>query len=278
MQIAASTKISALIKENPAAIEAIASINKHFEKLRNPLLRKVLASRVTIADAARIGGCEVERFYEKLAPLGFTVAAKSSESMEKPVYTSTAELPAFLTGLPAECLHRLDVCADIATGNDPFRKIMAAVDKLDEHSALLLINTFEPTPLMAILKKKGYSYFTEEKSPDLVHTYFWRNGAAEPLAKESINPAENNFEDTLARFAGKVKRVDVRHLEMPQPMVTILGELETLPAGEALYVVHKRVPQFLLPQLDERGFNVAIHEAGPNEVYLLIYREPKSDV
>ncbi|SFG46293.1 DUF2249 domain-containing protein [Pontibacter chinhatensis] len=279
MQIAASTKISALIKENPAAIEAIASINKHFEKLRNPLLRKVLASRVTIADAARIGGCEVERFYEKLAPLGFTVAAgKSTESMAQPVYTSNAELPAFLANLPAERLRRLDVCADIATGNDPFRKIMAAVDKVEENSALLLINTFEPTPLMAILKKKGYSYFTEEKSPDLVHTYFWRNGAAEPLAEESIKPAENNFEDTLARFAGKVKRVDVRHLEMPQPMVTILGELEKLPAGEALYVVHKRVPQFLLPQLDERGFHVAINEVGPNEVYLLIYREPTSEV
>lgn len=276
MHIAANTKISALIKENPAAIEAIASINKHFEKLRNPLLRKVLASRVTIADAARIGGCEVERFYEQLAPLGFTVTAeKSIESMEDPVYTSAPEFPAFLRSLPAERLHRLDVCEDIATGNDPFRKIMAAVDKVDEGSALLLINTFEPTPLIAILKKKGYSYFTEEKSPDLVHTYFWRSGTAEPQAEESIKPAENNFEETLARFAGKVKRIDVRHLEMPQPMVTILGELETLPAGEALYVVHKRVPQFLLPQLGERGFNVAINEAGPNEVHLLIYRAEK---
>ncbi|WP_460879947.1 hypothetical protein [Pontibacter rugosus] len=36
MEIAANTKIAALIKENEKAIEAIASINKHFEKLRNP--------------------------------------------------------------------------------------------------------------------------------------------------------------------------------------------------------------------------------------------------
>ena len=42
MQIAANTKISVLIKENPAAIDAIATINKHFEKLRNPVLRKIL--------------------------------------------------------------------------------------------------------------------------------------------------------------------------------------------------------------------------------------------
>ncbi|MDX5436888.1 MAG: DUF1858 domain-containing protein, partial [Pontibacter sp.] len=56
MEIAANTKISAILKANPDAIEAIAAINRHFEKLRNPLLRKILASRVTIADAARIGG------------------------------------------------------------------------------------------------------------------------------------------------------------------------------------------------------------------------------
>ncbi|TPE44071.1 DUF2249 domain-containing protein [Pontibacter mangrovi] len=270
MQIAANTKISALIKENPAAIEAIASINKHFEKLRNPLLRKVLASRVTIADAARIGGCEVERFYEKLEPLGFTVSniTKTEKAMPEPTIVAS-EMPAALAKLN---VITLDVCEDIATGNDPFLKIMDAVDRIEDTSALLIINTFEPTPLIAILKKKGYSYFTDVKSPELVHTYFWQESAAETKAEESIKPAGNSFEDALARFAGKVKRVDVRHLEMPQPMIIILGELEYLPAGEALYVAHKRVPQFLLPQLEERGFEVAINEVGPNEVYLLIYK------
>ncbi|MCX2739550.1 DUF2249 domain-containing protein [Pontibacter anaerobius] len=268
MQIAANTKISALIKENPAAIEAIASINRHFEKLRNPLLRKILASRVTIADAARIGGCEVERFYEKLEPLGFTISNKKEKTMPEPTIAA-AEMPASLAKLK---VNTLDVCEDIATGNDPFLKIMEAVDRIDVTSALLIINTFEPTPLIAILKKKGYSYYTEVKSPELVHTYFWLEQTIEAASEETIKPAGNDFEDTLARFAGKVKRIDVRHLEMPQPMVTILGELEDLPTDEALYVVHKRVPQFLLPQLQERGFAVAVNEVGPNEVYLLIYK------
>ncbi|OKL42020.1 DUF2249 domain-containing protein [Pontibacter flavimaris] len=274
MRIAANTKISALIKENPAAIEAIASINRHFEKLRNPLLRKVLASRVTIADAARIGGCDVERFYEKLRPLGFTVSDETTTKgmTQSQSIPATTGMPAFLVELPAERLLQLDVREDIATGSDPFLKIMDAVDGIDATNALLIINTFEPTPLIAILKKKGYGYFTDTKSPDLVYTYFWLEKAPEATAVESIAPAGNDFEKTLARFAGKVKRVDVRHLEMPQPMITILGELENLPTEEALYVVHKRVPQFLLPQLEERGFKVAINEVGPNEVYLLIYR------
>ncbi len=274
MNIAANTKISALIKENPAAIDAIASINKHFEKLRNPLLRKILASRVTIADAARIGGCDVEMFYQKLAPLGFIVGNTNTEkqsTMQTPE-TTTAK-PSYLAQLPEQNIIPLDVCEDIATGNDPFLKIMNAVDGIGENSALLIINTFEPTPLIAILKKKGYSFWTDVKNENLVYTYFWLSkDTTEAPQTESINATKNSFEGVLARFAGRVKRIDVRHLEMPQPMVTILSELEVLPQDEALYVVHKRVPQFLLPQLDERGFKIVINEAGPNEVYLLIYK------
>jgi uncharacterized protein (DUF2249 family) len=277
MHIAATTKISALIKENPAAIDAIASINRHFEKLRNPVLRKILASRVTIADAARIGGCDIELFYRKLEPLGFTASenitgnTKIPITMQTPETTTTAK-PVYLAQLPAQRILTLDVCEDIATGNDPFLKIMKAVDEIGENNALLIINTFEPTPLIAILKKKGYSFWTDAKAPNLVHTYFWKDAATDTGEEQTIKPETGSFEDVLSGFAGKVKRIDVRAMEMPQPMVTILGELEVLPQDEALYVVHKRVPQFLLPQLQERGFNITIKEVGPNQVDLLIYK------
>lgn len=56
MKINRQTKISAIIRHNSAAIEAI---NPHFNKLRNPILRKVLAPRVTVEDAALIGGCKL---------------------------------------------------------------------------------------------------------------------------------------------------------------------------------------------------------------------------
>ncbi len=38
MKISANTKISALINENEEVIDVIASINKHFKKLRNPYI------------------------------------------------------------------------------------------------------------------------------------------------------------------------------------------------------------------------------------------------
>lgn len=270
MEIAANTKISAILKANPDAIEAIASINRHFEKLRNPLLRKVLASRVTIADAARIGGCTEDDFYKKLAPLGFRHRAEAGRA-DKPV-VAQAEKPAFLTQLPKANLIILDVREAIASGNDPFLKIMDAVEKVKEANALQLINTFEPTPLIDILKKRGYAAYAEVLNPDLVYTYFWLEHAVEAGATENKTDRKN-FDVKVNDYEGRLKTLDVRHLEMPQPMIAILNELEKLPAKEALYVTHRKVPQFLLPKLQERGFSVAIKEAGPAEVYLLIYKE-----
>ncbi|PRY01224.1 uncharacterized protein DUF1858 [Pontibacter ummariensis] len=273
MHIAANTKIATILKEKPEAIEAIAAINKHFEKLRNPLLRKILASRVTIADAAKIGGCRIEDFYERLAPLGFEQSAEPVAVAVKTEAAENPERPPFLVALPESRIISLDVSEDIATGNDPFLKIMDAVEQLDEQKALRLLNTFEPTPLIAILQNKGYASYTETKGPELVHTYFWLGAArSEEPAAESPKQ-ETSFEELLDAFKGITRRVDVREMEMPQPMVTILHEMEQLPQEQALYVIHRRVPQFLLPRLAERGYKLALKEAGPDEVYLLIYKE-----
>lgn len=182
MLIGPETKISALIKANPEAIEAIASINSHFNKLRNPVLRKILASRVTIADAARIGGADISIFYEKLRPLGFELSkmppVRSLAQPETQVCTPPCDLP--------ENLEVLDVREALATGNDPFNEIMDALENLDPDQGLLLINTFEPTPLFDIVKKRGFKHFAEQKSPELVHTYLYRS----PEMTEDVEPAK----------------------------------------------------------------------------------------
>ncbi|MDO6391002.1 DUF2249 domain-containing protein [Pontibacter sp. BT731] len=272
MELSATTRISTILRENPAAIEAIVSINKHFEKLRNPVLRKVLASRVTIADAARIGKCRVEDFYEKLEPLGFSIASKPTHNKRAiPMEADVLEKPAFMANLSQENIIVLDVRDTIAKGDDPFLQIMDAVNKLSTEQVLCIVNTFEPIPLIAIVRPKGFAYYTETLGPNLVKTYFKKQSVGEKV--EAISAAsEENFDDLLARYSGKLQQIDVRQMEMPQPMVSILSALETLPEGEALYVHHRKVPQFLLPQLTERGFKVSIEEVGPNEVYLLLYR------
>jgi hypothetical protein len=59
---------------------------------------------------------------------------------------------------------------------------------------------------------------------------------------------------------------------MPQPMITILDALERINDGEALFVYHKRIPVYLLPELAERGFESRIKEVRDGEVNLLIFK------
>ena len=90
MIIHANTKIGAIIKQHPGALEAIVSIHPMFEKLRNPILRKVMAGRASISMAAKMAGCSIQAFYEKLTPLGFEVdgviAADGNEKNSLPYF------------------------------------------------------------------------------------------------------------------------------------------------------------------------------------------------
>ena len=55
-------------------------------------------------------------------------------------------------------------------------------------------------------------------------------------------------------------------------MLTILEALEKLPSDHALYVYHKRIPVFLLPELAEKKFDYRIKEISDGEVHLLIFK------
>ena len=76
----------------------------------------------------------------------------------------------------------------------------------------------------------------------------------------------------LTFFGDRIKVIDVRQLEMPEPMVTILKGIETLKKGQALYVDHKKIPQFLLPELEVRNFDILYKEIDCNHTVLLIYK------
>jgi uncharacterized protein (DUF2249 family) len=268
MIINANTKISKILKQNSDALEVIISINPKFEKLRNPLLRKLMAARTSIGMASKIGGFSVEKFFDKLQPLGFEPDRETvpESNMEKPT------LPAFFNSVKPEQIIDFDVRPIIESGADPLSQIVAKVKSIPKGGVLKIINSFEPTPLISLLKKQGFESFVDTIDGDLVETYFYKIGD-EAL---KINQEENNAEgwDALVKkFEGKITNVDVRHLEMPMPMMSILSSIENLPEENALFVYHKRIPVFLLPELKERKFDYRIKEEAPNEVRLLIFKD-----
>ena len=264
--INAHTKIAALLKFHPDALEAIIKLNPKFVKLRNPLLRKLMAGRTTIAMAAKIGGCNVQDFYNGLAPLGF-----SPQPLHEVEETKTKEtMPHFIKNLTAENTTELDVRPILATGKDPLQMILQKTGALPPNQTLKIINTFEPTPLIKLLGAKGFLSYTQTTADGVVETYFYKAETATTETPTIENSAD--WDAVYEKYKTNLQTLDVRELPMPLPMHTILETVDQLPPQSALFVYHKRMPLFLLPELAQKGFEVRIKEIKEGEVHLLIFK------
>lgn len=266
MIINENTKISELIKANEKAIDAIASINKHFEKLRNPILRKILASRVTIADAAKIGNSSVDVFFEKLAQLGFKVNANVKAQTSEASSDDQA-----WQQMESKIVTEMDVREQIATNLDPFNNIYNSVTKLQANQVLKLVNSFEPIPLIKLLRQKGYICEVRNQG-DIVVTLIMKTDLSNSNIESATTNEDKDFDATVARFRNNSKTIDVREMEMPKPMISILEECNKLQAGWVLLVKHKRVPQFLFPELVALNFQWKIKKINEENVQLIIYK------
>ncbi|MCZ2100507.1 MAG: DUF2249 domain-containing protein [Chitinophagales bacterium] len=265
--INANTRISTLLKQHPDALEAIVSISPKFTKLRNPLLRKLMASRTTISMASKIGGCKVEDFFEKLKPLGFEIDTSKGKAQEAEV----APVPDFVLNRTAANTKDLDVRPVLEAGNDPLTMIMDMLKPMKAGEILRIINTFDPIPLILLLEKQGYKAYSEIAGEDLVYTYFYNPGKLDQIAPE-LKLEDAHWDELVAGFGDRLDTIDVRMLEMPLPMLTILEHLEHIEADHGLYVYHKRIPVFLLPELQDRKFDYRIKEISDGEVHLLIFK------
>jgi uncharacterized protein (DUF2249 family) len=267
MTINANTKIATIIKHHPAALDAIVSISPRFEKLRNPVLRKLMAGRTSVGMASRIGGCNADDFFAKLQPLGFEIDRTTAA-----VAVEKNRLPDFIASLQPGEIAVLDVRPVLASGDDPLQIILEAIKAVQPGEVLKIVNTFEPIPLIALLKKQGFESYVDAVSDDLVETYFYRKAATAKQTLDLQNTSSSNWDEIIAKFENRIQTIDVRSLEMPLPMITILDALDKLSADTALYVHHKRIPVFLLPELAQRKFECRVKAISDSEVHLLIFR------
>lgn len=268
--IDANTKIATLIYQHPDALEAIVGLSPHFKKLRNPILRKLMASRTTIDTACRVGKIPLRLFFERLAPLGFV--ASGTESTREVPGAEPRPLPEVVRSLHPEKVVDLDVRPILGSGLDPLERILQEVRKLPAGHVLKVINSFEPAPLILLLKRQGFEAHAVHRDADTVETYFFRSSEAVRIPKSELPVQGGSWAEVENRFGASMTRIDVRGMEMPQPMFAILDAIDGLEAGKALFVQHKRVPVFLLPELEERGIEYALNDRGEGDVQMILYR------
>ncbi len=186
----------------------------------------------------------------------------------------------------------LDVRADLRNGREPFRRIMHAKEALADDGILRLRAVFEPEPLYAVLGREGFLHWTERLADDDWRVWFYREGVAARDAGRTVRvPARDGCGcgggggcgGHGARPGGgarpasedvgpEVRTLDVRGLEPPEPMVRTLEALEDLPDGHTLVQRNVRVPRFLFPELESRGYRWRILEESEGEVRVAITR------
>lgn len=267
------TKLSEIILANPDSIDAIAAIAKPLEKLKNPLLRKLMASRITLSEAAHISGCDLDMFRQALMPLGFSFDQEDAVN-EKEI----EKKPQWLLNIPHDKISSFDVRPLMEFGDDPLKAVVKKFGAITDGEVLCIINSFVPYPLISLLAGKSLT-FTEQTGPSEHHTWLLKRfcevnpSVEKTLGKALIMDDETSFAAALANFPEpSVKRIDVRHLLMPAPMQTILDALTGLSDSDALYVYHKKVPVYLLEELHETQFGVHVLNLPEGEVRLLIYK------
>jgi uncharacterized protein (DUF2249 family) len=267
MTINSNTKIGAILKEEPGALDAIIEISAKFEKLRNPILRKLMAGRTSLATACKFGGCEPEDFYKKLEPFGFKIDRSFVPNGEEKKLA-----PEFMSSIVSRHLVELDVRPIIASGEDPLGIILSKIKSIEPGGVLKVINSFEPTPLILLLEKKGFETYVQNIDTDHIETYFSKKGIATVSLSPEPQAKNYGWDEVIKKYGSNIQSIDVRQLEMPQPMMHILTALDNITGNSALLVYHKRIPVFLLPELDQRGFEYRIKEISDNDVQLLIFR------
>lgn len=145
----------------------------------------------------------------------------------------------------------LDVRQEIRAGIEPFTKIMKTVGGLEPGQELRLLAPFKPLPLFSVLARKGFSHREQLIGDGEWEVVFSRT--PEPAYAEPM-PGTAPESSCRCSAAPETVVVDARGLEPPQPLVTILEAVASLPADATMQAHTDRRPMHLYTHLTERGY------------------------
>ncbi len=269
-------KVSKVLEEYPQTLEVFVAATLHFKKLRNPLLRKALAPRVTVEQAARIGGVEVNELLSKLnSSVGLEYVPQNSTPADK-TREQSAEFERVNRAI-VETIEREEVVLDvrpiISSGSDPLKIILQTVRGMRQGQALHLINSFEPIPLYSVLGDRGFEHLTRNVQ-GVWHVWFFKPGGG-----ESVHIGQNNTGENVQQYdrGGEVEgeriiELDVRGLAPPEPMMRILEKLSEVDEKTTLLVHHHREPMLLYEKLEQRGYQAVTEKVG-DDYYKVVIRK-----
>jgi len=186
----------------------------------------------------------------------------------------------------------LDVRPYLRKKLEPFQVIMEAVKGLHKEDTFVLHATFKPTPLLGLMRTKGYVNKVEHVGDDhwtvtFVHksrkrelgedaetTVVGRNAApSETTVSENNAAGENNVVGgNNTDPSPQTYELDNRGLEPPQPMIRTLNKLEKARPGDQVIIHNDRVPMFLIEELNTLGYKYTVDEQPDGSARVFIHK------
>ncbi len=259
MVILGKTKVKEAIKEYPELKDFLIKLSPKFKKLKNPMIFRIIGQWATFSDVAKLGGfsiCEllhkVNRFTgteEELlreAPncIKENLADIKIEKSERPDWIDNAKQIVLL---------------DVRERDDFFLpEVLSSIKRLEENQVLLIINSFNPTPLVNMLKESEDSFYLEKVKDDEFKLY----------VKKAPKKADDNWLDRKEEF----DEIDVRGWD-EDPFSAILKKANETPAGDGFKIIQYFKPTPLINMIEPLGFETYVDKVSPIEHHVYFYKK-----
>lgn len=174
LNITPETRVGTLLQQYPQLEQLLLEMSPSFVALKNPILRKTVAKVTSLQQAAKVGNVNPITMVNALrAAIGDEpLQSCYSNELEVPFSSSTrGESKAVLN---SQIVKTIDVRPLLAEGNHPKELILNEAESLNKDQGLKFIAPFPPTPLIDILKEKGFTINTEMIGAEEFHVEVYR--------------------------------------------------------------------------------------------------------
>ncbi len=167
--ITPKTKIYDLLEAYPQLEDVLISLAPEFKKLKNPVLRRTIARVANIAQAATVGGVNIDQMVNTLRE---KVGQDSIGQIDDTGNKYVTVCPEWFK--PESIVNSIDIREMLNRGEQPVHEVLSSIQKLGDDDILEVIAPFVPAPLLDKSLSLDYKHWLEKKDEGEYFVYFAR--------------------------------------------------------------------------------------------------------